>query len=113
MIKNITQSGAFVQVSSYNPPNIYNTGQSAGEMRYNTNTQHIEVYDGTNWISISQTPTVSLSYEAEEAIRWVRDSMVKEAKLKAKIEKYPTLKSAYEQFKMIEALVYEEEKIGA
>jgi hypothetical protein len=81
-------------------------------MRYNTNTQHIEVYDGTNWISISQTPTVSLSYEAEEAIRWARDNMVKEAELKAKIEKYPTLKSAYEQFKMIEALVYEEEKSG-
>ena len=113
MIKNITPSGAFVQVSSYNPPNIYNTGQSAGEMRYNTNTQHMEVYDGTNWISISQTPTVSLSYEAEEAIRWAQTKRAEENELKAKMEKYPTLKSAYEQFKMIEALVYEEEKSDA
>jgi hypothetical protein len=112
MIKNLTASGAFVQVSSYSTPNIYNTGQSAGEMRYNTNTQHMEVYDGTNWISISQTPTVSLSYEAEEAIRWAQTKRAEENELKAKIEKYPTLKSAYEQFKMIEALVYEEEKSG-
>jgi hypothetical protein len=112
MIKNITQSGAFTQVSSYYPPQIYNTGQSAGEMRYNTNTQQMEVYDGSNWISISQTATVGLSLDAEEAIRWAREKMVEEAELKTKIEKYPTLKSAYEQFKMIEALVYEEEKSG-
>jgi hypothetical protein len=38
--------------------------------------------------------------------------MREEDELKAKMEKYPTLKSAYEQFKMIEALVYEEEKSG-
>jgi hypothetical protein len=112
MIKNITQSGAFMQVSSYYPPQIYNTGQSAGEVRYNTTTQQMEVYDGSNWISITQTATVGLTMPAEEAIRWAQEKMVEEAELKAKMEKYPTLKSAYEQFKMIEALVYEEEKSG-
>jgi hypothetical protein len=35
--------------------------------------------------------------------------MHEEKELKAKMEKYPTLKSAYEQFKMVEALVYEDE----
>jgi hypothetical protein len=112
MIKNITQSGAFTQVNSYSSPNIYNTGQSAGAVRYNTDTQYMEVYDGTNWISISQTATVGLSWEAEETIRWAQTKRVEETELKAKMEKYPTLKSAYEQFKMIEALVYEEEKSG-
>ena len=28
------------------------------------------------------------------------------------MEKYPTLKSAYEQYKMVEALVYEDDKVG-
>lgn len=112
MIKNIAQSGAFMQVSSYYPPQIYSTGQSAGEVRYNTSTQQMEVYDGTNWISITQTATVGLTMPAEEAIRWTQEKMAEEAELKAKMEKYPTLKSAYDQFKMIEALVYEEEKSG-
>jgi hypothetical protein len=108
MIKNITQSGAFVQVSSYSPPNIYNTGQSAGEMRYNTNTQHMEVYDGTNWISISQTPTVSLSYEAEEAIRWAERKMQDERDLEERMAKHPGLKDAYEKFQMMDILTKEE-----
>ena len=111
MIKNITQSGAFTQVSSYYPPQIYSTGQSAGEVRYNTNTQHMEVYDGTNWISISQTATVGLSYEAEEAIRWARDSMVKEAELKERIAKHPGLKDAYEKFQMMDILTKEEDGV--
>ena len=113
MIKNITQSGVFTQVSSYSSPQIYSSGQSAGQVRYNTSTQQMEVYDGNNWISISQTATVGLSHEAEEILRWAQTKRAEESELKAKIEKYPTLKSAYEQFKMIEALVYEEEKIGA
>jgi hypothetical protein len=112
MIKSITQSGAFTQVSSYYPPQIYNTGQSAGEMRYNTSTQQMEVYDGSNWISISQNVTVGLSIPAEEAIRWAHDKMREESELKAKMEKYPTLKHAYEQYKMVEALVHEEEQVG-
>jgi hypothetical protein len=38
--------------------------------------------------------------------------MKEEKDLKKKLEKFPTLKEAYEQFKIIEALVinYEEEK---
>lgn len=112
MIKNISQSGAFTQVSSYYPPQIYGTGQSAGQVRYNTSTQQMEVYDGSVWLSISQTATVGLTMPAEEAIRWAQTKMAEEAELKTKMEKYPTLKSAYEQFKMIEALVYEEETSG-
>jgi hypothetical protein len=108
MIKNITQSGAFVQVSSYNPPNIYNTGQSAGEMRYNTNTQHIEVYDGTNWISITQTATVGLTMPAEEAIRWAERKMQDERDLEERMAKHPGLKDAYEKFQMMDILTKEE-----
>jgi len=109
MIKNITQSGAFTQVHSYSPPTIYNTGQSAGEVRYNTNTQQMEVYDGSNWISISQTATVGLSYEAEEAIRWAQEKIKEEAELKERIDKHPGLKDAYEKFQIMDILTKEED----
>ena len=81
-------------------------------MRFNTATQNIEVYDGSMWQVISQNVTVGMSWTSEEAIRWAERKMHEEDQLKAKMEKYPTLKSAYDQFKMIEALVYEEEKSG-
>lgn len=110
MIKNLTQSGAFTQVSSYYPPQIYNTGQSAGEVRYNTATQQMEVYDGTIWISITQTATVGLTMPAEEAIRWAQTKMAEEADLKERIEKHPGLKDAYEKFQVMDILTKEEQE---
>jgi hypothetical protein len=53
-----------------------------------------------------------MSYEADEVLRWAGYKMREEAELKAKMEKYPTLKSAYEQIKMLEILVHEEETSG-
>jgi hypothetical protein len=38
--------------------------------------------------------------------------MKEESALKAKLEKFPALKHAYEQYKIIEALVHEEETSG-
>ena len=108
MIKNLSQSGAFMQVSSYYPPQIYGNGQSAGQMRYNTSTQQVEVYDGNNWIGMSQTATVGLSMPAEEAIRWAQEKMNEERNLKARMEKHPALKDAYEKFQLMDILCKEE-----
>lgn len=110
MINNLTVTSPHLTTSSYFAPYINNNGmQSAGQMRYNTSTQQMEVYDGSSWISISQNVSVGLTLAAEDAIRWVQTKMAEEKELKAKMEKYPTLKHAYEQYKMVEALVYEDE----
>lgn len=106
----MSPSGAFINVSSYTPPSVYGTLQSAGQMRYNTNTQQIEVYDGNSWISISQTATVGLNYEAEEAIRWVQKKMSEERELKARMERHPGLKDAYEKFQIMDILTREEDE---
>ena len=111
MIKNLSQSGAFMQVSSYYPPQIYGNGQSAGQVRYNTSTQQMEVYDGNIWIAISQTVTVGLSMPAEEAIRWAQDKMDEERSLKKRLEKHPGLKDAYEKFQVMDILCKEEENV--
>ena len=108
MIKNLSQSGAFMQVSSYYPPEIYGNGQSAGQVRYNTSTQQMEVYDGSSWISISQTATVGLTMPAEDAIRWAQTKMAEEADLKLRLEKHPGLKDAYEKFQVMDILCKEE-----
>jgi hypothetical protein len=110
MIKTLQSSSPNgISVSYHNTPHINNSGQGAGQLRYNVSTQNIEVYDGINWIMLSQHVTVGFDGNAEEVLRWAGEKMYEEKALKAKMEKYPTLKSAYEQYKMVEALVYEDE----
>jgi hypothetical protein len=72
----------------------------------------MEVFDGITWISINQNVTIGMSYEADEVLRWAGFKMREEDELKKRMEKYPTLKHAYEQFKMVEILVHEEEQSG-
>jgi hypothetical protein len=112
MIKSIQSLSPHVTVDYYSPPYVGGNSQSAGQMRFNTSTQQVDVYDGNSWISMSQTITVRMSYTAEEAVRWATIKMQEEKKLNAKMEKYPTLKSAYDQYKMVEALVHKEETLG-
>jgi hypothetical protein len=112
MINNLTVTSPFLTTSSHSMQHIGNNGQSAGTMRWNTSGQQMEVFDGTTWISINQNVTVGLSYEAEEVLRWAGYKMREEDDLKKRMEKHPTLKHAYEQFKMIEILVHEEDKVG-
>lgn len=112
MIKNLDITSPHLTGSVYSAPYVGNNGQSAGSVRYNTMTQQMEVYDGNSWINISQNASIGLSWTANEAIQWVQEKMKEESALKAKLEKYPTLKHAYEQYKIIEALVHEEETSG-
>lgn len=108
MIKQIQTSDNYVVTSSYSPQWIGNNGPLAGQMRLNTMSQTVEVFDGIGWYSYSSTPTVGLSYDTQMVINWAKTKMAEEALLKEKMEKHPTLKAAYEQYKMVEALVYEE-----
>ena len=112
MINNLHVTSPFLTTSSYSMPHIGNNGQSAGTVRWNTSGQQMEVFDGITWISINQNVTIGMSYEADEVLRWAGFKMREEDELKKRMEKYPTLKHAYEQFKMVEILVHEEEQSG-
>jgi hypothetical protein len=111
MIKTLIANGAFVQVSCYSAPNVYNAGQGAGQLRYNTTTQQIEAYDGNNWISVDQSATVGLSYEAEEILRWAQTKRAEEADLKERLAKHPGLKDAWEKFQIFNILTREADAV--
>ena len=70
----------------------------------------MEVYDGSSWISISQTATVGLTMPAEDAIRWAQTKMAEEAALKQRMEKHPGIKDAYEKFQVMDILCKQEEE---
>jgi hypothetical protein len=111
MLNNIYTT-KYVQATYLSTPHISNSGQSAGTIRFNTDTQHTEVFTGAHWVCIDSTGTIGLSAAAENALDWCLKKMDEEQSLQRKMEEHPTLKTAYEQYKMVEALVHEEEKLG-
>jgi len=76
MIKDITASGRYIQVSggvSSTYVNNYGGSQGVGNMRYNTSNQNMEVYDGNNWVTLNMGITsIGLSGEAESLLDWAR-----------------------------------------
>jgi dipeptidase len=82
MIKGITQSGRYVQVSSGTSStyvNGYSGAQGIGNMRYNTTNQQIEVFDGNNWIMLNMgIASIGLTGEAESLLDWARKKQTEE-----------------------------------
>ena len=76
MIKDIHASGRYVQVqggSSSTYVNGYSGLQGVGNMRYNTTSQNMEVFDGNNWITLNMGyASVGLNGEAESLLDWAR-----------------------------------------
>ncbi len=99
MINNLTSSSPHLLTSSYSAPFIGNNGQSAGDVRFNTSTQQMEVYDGVAWIGISVNANLSLSYGAEETIRWAQEKMTEEIELKKLAEENEAVRIALENVK--------------
>ena len=76
MIKGITQSGRYMNVSSSassNYVNGYAGAQGVGNMRFNTTNQCIEVFDGNSWIMLNMDyASIGLNGEAESLLDWAR-----------------------------------------
>ncbi len=98
MIKNITASGRYVQVSgggSGTYVNGYSGLQGVGNMRYNTSNQNMEVFDGNNWVTLTMDyASVGLNGEAEALLDWARQKRDEEWAWKALSEKNKAVKIA-------------------
>jgi len=118
MIKGLYSGGRYIQVNNGSPswPSVYNnsynsSGGSAfsGQVRYNSQAGGMEIFDGNNWQRIGDSiAQVSLSPEAEHLLEWVKQKILEEADLKARMQRHPGLKDAYEKFKVMDALTLEE-----
>ena len=109
MIKTLDITSPHLTGSTYSTPYVGNNGQSAGNVRWNTMTQQMEVCDGNNWINISQNVSVGLTMTADEAIRWADEKRREERDLKERMEKNPGLKDAYEKFQIMDILTKEKD----
>ena len=106
MIKGITSSSQYITVSGGNAmmPYISPGAQGAGQMRYNTASNNMEVWDGVTWKELGTSyASVDLNYEAQELLRWAREARNKELERESRIKSNPALKKAYEAIQRAEA----------
>ena len=114
MIKNIHARGRYMQVyggSASTYVNNYGGSQGVGNLRFNTNSQNLEVYDGTNWTLLNMPDaTVGLNDEAESLLEWARKKRDDEIVMQSLMDKHPGLKEAYERLEIMKALTLDQEK---
>lgn len=113
MIKGIASAGKYVTVSGGSSPMPYISpgAQSSGMVRYNTNSQNLEVYDGVAWITYAGSySSVGLTPDAEALLDWAKEKREEELKIQTMTEKFPALKKAKENYDLIWNMVKDEGK---
>jgi hypothetical protein len=85
MISNVFPTGRYVQVSGGTAStyiNGYAGAQGIGNMRYNTSSQRMEVFDGSSWVMLNMgSASVGLSPEAESLLDWIKSKQRQEIEL--------------------------------
>ena len=101
MIKGISQAGRYLQVTGGSPMNPYISpgGQGAGMVRYNTNMNYMEVYDGISWKEISSYANIGLTGEAELLLDWARKKRDEEIQLESLAKEHPAINFALDNLK--------------
>ena len=82
-------------MNPYIPPG----GQSAGILRYNTNMNIVEVYDGHVWKEVSSYANVSLTGEAEALLDWARKKRDEDLQLEVLAKEHPAVNIALDNLK--------------
>ncbi len=101
MIKSILQSGRYLTVTGNGAyPYISSYGMGTGNMRFNTQTQNVEVYDGNQWITCSYgSVSVGLNGDAESLLDWARIKRDEESRIVALAARHPTVADALDAVK--------------
>ena len=101
MIKNITPIGRYITVSGGNSStyvNGYSGAQGVGNMRFNTSTQNMEVFDGSSWITLNMDyASVGLNSDAESLLDWAREKRNEEMKWYSLASSNESVRIALEQ----------------
>ena len=110
MIKGINTSGRYLTVSGGHAAstyvNNYSGSQGVGNVRYNTSTQNMEVYDGNNWIMLNTSfATVELTPETEALLEWARRKRDEELRIEELAKQSVTLRDAVNTLKQAQEQV--------
>ena len=86
----------------------------AGMIRWNGNTNCMEVNDGNMWQQLNSSYTnIDLSEESKQILAWAAEKMRKEKELEALCEKYPGLKKARDNYELFKQFVDAQEQVNS
>ena len=111
MIKSLVSQGPYLVVNGgYHNPYMSPGAVGAGQLRWNTNTNEMEVNDGVSWRNLGANNTsISLTNDAQDALSWALTKMQEERELKDRMQRHPGLRDTWEKFKIMDALCREQD----
>jgi len=108
MIRTISSDSRWLRVNA-SPANPYVASQqSAGMLRYNTQSTRIEVYNGVSWLEFGGHAEVGLDREAEEIMSWAQEKMREDREFEELCRQHPGLQEAYERLQIMKTLAKKE-----
>lgn len=103
MIEIHNNDGA-IRIQQYNRPYLSNrTG--AGAVRYNTENQCLEAYDGAAWVNLTSRVSVDLDEGARFLLSWVERKQAEDQEIERLCAEYPNLAEARREFEILKKLV--------
>jgi hypothetical protein len=107
MLKTVSGAGRYMMVNGGMPATTYiNTSSgymNVGDVRYDTQMQRLEVYDGQMWREINSShASVGLTPEAEMALDWAINKKREDAMLEEKAKSSPALADLLKEKQKIE-----------
>lgn len=119
MIKTISSSSAFVQVTGGFPssgpylqtPTVAGPPPAVGAVKFDSASQNLQVWDGFNWLNMyTSHAMVGLNSAAEDAIKWAQQKQKDEQELEELMQRSPALRDAYEKFQIVKTLATNENR---
>jgi hypothetical protein len=120
MLKTVNSMSRYMMVNGGMPATTYINPSSGymnvGDVRYDTQMQRLEVYDGQMWREINSShASVGLTPDAERALDWANRKIAEEAELENLANSNPTIadlinqkKELDDKIKMVQTLVKSE-----
>ena len=95
--------GVIVSGGSPSPTYINMSNPSAGMVRYNGNSNNIEVYDGSSWLTMQTShTTIELDADTQMLLEWARKKRNEELEREQLAKTNPAIKDLVEQIKQKE-----------
>jgi len=105
MINSITAGSGITVNGGYSTiPNVTLGVANAGAVHYNAQIQELQVFTGSQWVSVSSHTQIELAPSVQLVVNWAMKKMADEDSLDELLEKHPGLRDTYEKFELMKAL---------
>jgi glycyl-tRNA synthetase alpha subunit len=99
MLSTVYSNTPFIQVSAPAIPFI-NNSPMAGQVRWNTQYNYMEVSTGSGWQQIGGIASITVSAEFTMIMDWARKEMAKSYKIKTLADQSPTVADALAAYEL-------------